>query len=813
MPIRPWGHSLQTALDSTLGDAANADRGSGRPRKFTKARGRDLSIWLAALIVRRHRALLLLAGLIACVSLPVARRLNLDWSVENLFPPGHRLVASYHKLQTRFGGNDICLAVYHDPELWDESGAGLERLQAVSDRLAAVEGVQAVLSLAELHAILEKLRGPISFFNLGQPRVPPLLDPEDSLAQAFASVFEGYTHRRDSHFVSVACLLKQTARDQQLSRGPSSYEATLADIQQILSDLPQPADDGFVAGEPVLVAEGFKMVERDGWRLGIVSSLLVSAVLLFCFRSIRWTLIPLVIVHWSLWVTQAALVALGLQLTMISSTLTAIVTVIGVATTMHLLLRYQDQRRRSLSRPEAMRNSLEMLLVPIFFACVTDAVGFSALMIANVGPVRDFGLMMAIGSMVVFVAIVLLVPGLALLGSWDSDPSTPKLDLVIRLWLRRVLEFCLRRRKLGLSVLTVLFAAALIGCFRMQVETDFTKNFDRNGPLVAGYQVIESELGGAGVWDIMLAAPPVLTAEYFDQVLELEQQLNAIRVASDEGELGLSKVLSIADAIRAADSGVVLRALPVMARLQGMKTAMPDFTGVLLNDRSNDPQGNWLRIMLRSREQVAADGKKELIEAVEVCLAKFTQRSEWRELFPAEPAKSEIAGYHVMLSSLVASVLADQWKCFALATAGIFLVMTLATRSAALGLAALVPNALPILLVLGTLGWMGLRANMGVAMIAAVSLGLSIDSSIHYLMHYRRRLLLGASPLKALRSAQENVGLAVVLATVALIAGFISLCLSEFAPTAVFGTLASLTMLGGLLGNLIVLPLLIAPRK
>lgn len=98
-------------------------------------------------------------------------------------------------------------------------------------------------------------------------------------------------------------------------------------------------------------------------------------------------------------------------------------------------------------------------------------------------------------------------------------------------------------------------------------------------------------------------------------------------------------------------------------------------------------------------------------------------------------------------------------------------------------------------------------------MIAAVSLGLSVDSSIHYLLHYRRALVGQPRPLKALQSAQENVGLAVVLSTVALVAGFMSLATSEFVPTVVFGTLASLTMLGGLLGNLVVLPLLIAPSN
>ena len=773
--------------------------------------------WISTALVKLHRWLLLLAVVVAGFSIPMARQLDLDWQVEGMFAEGEPLVASYRRLQERFGGKDICLAVYRDPELWDPAGAGLERLENISDRLAKIEGVQAVLSLAELHSILQKLRGPLQIFQLGSPKLPPLLDPDDELAQAFAKVFEGYTHRRDSEYVAIACLLKPRSEDANRIRGPANHESTLRELQSALSDIPSPAKDGFVTGEPVLVAEGFRMVERDGWRLGIVSSVLVSLVLLVCFRSVRWTLIPLLVVQWSLVVTQAMLVVLKLNLTMISSTLTAIVTVIGVATAMHLLLKFQEQRRQGLSREAALQAAFTVLLAPIFWACVTDAVGFSALLISAVGPVRDFGLMMAIGSMTVFVAIVVLVPGLALIGPWDTDPSTPRLDYALRLWLRKVLDTCLARRTTGLSVACVLLIVGAVGSTRMEVETDFTKNFQSDSPIVQGYEIIERELGGAGVWDILLPAPASIDGEYIAQVLELESQLRELSVASEATQLTLTKVLSIADAVDAAGSGTVLSALPVSARLAGMGAAMPEFTGALLTNTPDELGNRWLRVMLRSKEQAPASSKHRLVIAVREKLAEFTSREEWRRLFvptplQRDPPASEVAGYHVMLGKLVSSVLADQWNCFLLATLGIYIVMTIATRSLLVGIAALVTNSLPILLVLGTLGWMGSKANMGVAMIAAVSLGLSVDSSIHYLMHYRRRLAAGDRALKSLRSAQENVGLAAVLATAALIAGFVSLCTSEFVPTVVFGTLASLTMLGGLLGNLVLLPLLIAPR-
>ncbi len=349
---------------------------------------------------------LLVAAVLFLVSLPAAQNFSLDWQLDRMFPTGDPLVASYHRLEQRFGGNEIVLAVYRDSELWAEDGKGLERLTAVSDRLAAVEGVQAVLSLAELHRILETLQKPMGLL-LPKSTKPLLLDQDNKLAQAFAGVFEGYTHIRGKETVAVACMLKP------LSGENVNHRSTIEALRAVMSDLPKPAQDGFITGEPVMVTDGLDMVERDGWRLAIVSTILLAIVLLVVFRSLRWALIPLAVVHWSIVVTQAILAVAQLELTMVSSMLTAIITVVGVATTMHLLLGYQQARAAGMDGPVAMDETMHALRAPVFWACVTDAVGFISLAAAEVGPVRDFGIMMAIGSLVVLLAIMLLVPGLA----------------------------------------------------------------------------------------------------------------------------------------------------------------------------------------------------------------------------------------------------------------------------------------------------------------------------------------------------------------------------------------------------------------
>jgi len=155
-------------------------------------------------------------------------------------------------------------------------------------------------------------------------------------------------------------------------------------------------------------------------------------------------------------------------------------------------------------------------------------------------------------------------------------------------------------------------------------------------------------------------------------------------------------------------------------------------------------------------------------------------------------------------------MLSDQWLTFLLAAAGIFLLLAVGFRSLIVATVALVPNALPIFVVLGLLGWAGERINMGTAMIAAVSMGLSVDSSIHYIAAFRRRLADGHAFSAALETAHQTAGRAMIFSTLALVVGFLALLTSGFIPTVSFGALSCLTLVGGLAGNLIVLPVLLA---
>ncbi|MDP6468614.1 MAG: MMPL family transporter [Pirellulaceae bacterium] len=728
---------------------------------------------LTQLLISWRWPLLGIALIAAATAYLPSQDVTFDRSVENLFADDDPLLTPYHQLKRTFGGNEVVMVAYLDPDLLAQDMSGIRRLTKLAEQCEAVPGVRAVLSL-------------------DRPIGEDIVDRDNPLATRTRAAFENYTHGADGQTAAIVAILNS------VDEATVARQQTIDDLRGIVEHLPDGLAGGFVTGEPAMVSDGFRYIEDDGRRLGTWSTVLLAGVILILFRSLRWVLIPLVVVQLTLVLTRATLVWSGSQLSMVSSMLTAIVTVIGVATVIHVIVRFREARSSGLKQREALVRAGTLLMWPIFWAIATDAVGFASLLAAKVGPVRDFGLMMIIGSLFVLVSVVLTVPGLALLGNLDTEPRVGRGERWIRSRLSRLITTIQQRRRMILCAIMVVSILAIAGVLRMEVETDFTKNFRSDSPIVRSYDFVEDKLGGAGVLDVILPAPKQLSPSYLRGIQRLEERLRKeVVVRNEQGEqiAGLTKAISLAD--MASASG-----LSQSMSLRLMKFRMPDFYSALYGV---DPiTGHWcFRIMLRAQERQPANEKQKLIDQVTRIAREELPATETR------PAV-EVTGFFVLLTNLIKSMVRDQWLTFAIACMGIWFMTTLAVRNPIYALVALVPNAIPIVLVLGTMGWLGVRMNMGAAMIAAVSMGLSIDSSIHYITSFRRALQEGNGVTEALRSVQQTVGMAVVFSTLALIIGFSILATSQFVPTIYFGVLVSFSMLGGLLGNLILLPLLLA---
>jgi len=762
------------------------------------------------LLIAARWPLLLVASVLAAVAFGPSNQVQFDRSIEKMFAPDDPLLPPYQRLKDRFGGNEIVVAVYRDEQLLAGEGQGIERLASISQRMKTVPGVKDVLSLAEVNGLLEQLQGGkigrgFRRFFPGRPdewKGPPILNPKSPLAERFRELFSGYTHSADGKIAAVVCML-DPVRAAAAAGDEDPRAATIEALEAIITDLPAGLTPGVLAGEPVMVSDGFALLEKDGRKLGTWTTLLLGLTILVLFRHLRWLMIPIVVVQWTLIVTRAALVVSGLQLSMVSSMLTAIVTVVGVAGVMHLIVEVRELRTQGLTQRAAMLKAGVLLAGPIFAAVLTDVSGFGSLWWASVKPVSDFGTMMVVGSFLVLPAMCLMFPALALAFARDGKKEHGWGEVQLGQWLMRSVDAVQARPKTVAFVTAFIALVASLGAVRLEVETDFTHNFRRGSRIVKAYDFVETNLGGAGVWDVVIPAPPALERDYLARVRKLEERLRAIQSPAGPPGPALSKVISIVDAIDAIEADRALAMLSPELRYQGMAAAMPTFAAALLAQKLDENGQARLRIMLRAPERQPAEQKRWLINEV-------TRVA--REEFPLadDSPGAEVTGFFVLLTNLIESMLRDQWVTFGVSSLAIIIMVIIGYRSWKYALIAMIPNAVPIYVVMGLLGWVGLKMNMGAAMIAAVSMGMSVDSSIHYFSSFRHFRREGKSVHEALTLCQQSVGLAMIFSTIALIVGFGVLITSDFVPTIYFGALMCLAMFGGALGNLIVLPLLLA---
>lgn len=806
-----------------------------------------------SLLLRWRMLLLPLVGVLACAAWPIARQIEFDQSIESLYAQDDLHFSEYAFSKAVFGGDEFAIVAWREVGLFEsppaldapESDATATEPDAPDPDASEPESVEvSARSRVRIEALANRL--------IAVPGIYPQSVQHVSGALAFpykrervAELINGVLTGTDGETTAVLVRLKPEA-ESTVSRGE-----TIARIRRIAADHDPPA---FVVGEPVQIHDMFRYVEEDGRVLFRVSLCLLAAVLMMLFRSLRWVLLPLVIVVLTIRFTEALLVLSGTKLSMVSSMLNSLVTIIGVATATHIAVGFRE-RRLTMSRSLALQNTLIELLPPIFWTCGTTAVGFAALLSSEITPVRSFGLMMSLATLLVFAIVAVLAPGgMArwrrpngepgdedLAGSTDTpergpldlifgDPVPPPAERYLIGLLEASSRFVARFPAAVASIALVIVAVSALGLGRLEVETDFSRNFRESSDLVRSLDFVESKLGGAGTWEVNFDAPEVLTDEYLDHVRGLAARLRReLLVRTDEtGQAEsaagrLTKVVCLTDGLDLVPREIGVSFFKTKLSLDQRLGLLSSMQGELLTSLYSADQRR-MRIVLRGLERQRSEQKLELIARVrELALQSVdwdaavspsdlpdTETGDAPPRAAAAAAPPQTTGVFVLLTFLIESLLRDQIVSFVIAAVGIGSMMAFAFRSVTIGLISLVPNLFPIVLVVGSMGWIGLPINIATAMIASVSMGLTVDCSIHYLSAFRLSRRGGATVAEALERTQTQVGRALVFANVALVAGFSVLTLSHFIPLVYFGILVSAAMLGGLAGNLFLLPLMLS---
>ena len=337
----------------------------------------------AAAVIHWRLAILAVAAIVTILAWPIAARLNFDQSIESLYADDDQHFAAYARSKKHFGGDEFAIVAWEETGILSEDSTSVSpgsrgRIEALAEKLSLIPGVEP----GSVQHAVDALAFPYK---------------RDQVARLIEGMLIGSDHNTTA---IVVRLLPE-------SSAPVSRAETVAQIRQLARTHQPPA---YVVGEPVQIHDMFRYVEEDGNELFQFSLVLLACVLFILFRTLRWVVLPIVVVVFTIRWTEALLVLAGAQLSMVSSMMNSLVTIIGVATSTHLAMRFREYARTMERRPALVR-ALAELVPPIFWTCATTAVGFAALLSSSITPVRSFGLMMALATLLIFIVVVVVAPG------------------------------------------------------------------------------------------------------------------------------------------------------------------------------------------------------------------------------------------------------------------------------------------------------------------------------------------------------------------------------------------------------------------
>lgn len=743
------------------------------------------------------------------------RHVKYEQSLESFFSSDDPAVIDYKKASKAFGNDNIVFVSYDDPDLLTDDG--LARLGELAENLSkkhieAVEEVQsldaqppfwvlddALITSVRLNGIPKKIalnalkamaKGDRKVTIASTLRATTNPKAREELQKKIAAypLLQGTLVSDNGKSTALMIRLKPMAE-----QDPT---ATVSDLRRIADDWAKRHQIGAPAlvGPPVLLADGFAAIERDGRNLAAAGMLLIGLVTLSATQSLWWAIMPIV-AGWAVWLAaETVLATIGLKLSLSGGPLVAQIIVLTMPAASHLAIHFRDDLRKERDRREAARSTLRAVTRPIVWCALTGAVGYGALLTSNVVPVFQFGAVLAVCTLVASLLTLAISPAAML-------PPFP-LEIPVRYGSRSRLgeklndltHYVVDHPGRVVLIVLLLVAPLSLGMLRITYESNYINAFDKQARVVRDYHSTEARLGGIGM--VSVVYPFEGTANY-DGVKTLSQNDFILKSKVINGRETIARTLSLATILDPEDR---LKQLPQPQADEAIQTKYALIRETPEASALNsfwDREGKQVRVIVRVSEQQEAADKSTIFDTL------------WNRMKNEYGPTVYVTGLSYLLNKTTEGVIDTQWKTIIWSVGSILLMLTIAFRGPKLAVLAILPTILAVTMVLGLMGWIGMRLDIATALVGSVALGLSVDDTFHCLLQYRKHR--GRRDFKeAVFASYAVTGPGVLLSSLAVAAGFAVLRFSEFIPFSNFGTMVGIATLGSSLGNLVLLPALLS---
>ena len=770
-------------------------------------------IWAAiARYVLSARGLALVFALLVAGGVASLPRLTFDFSPQTLFDSTSEKAAVHRLYRDLYGADDHVLLVLVEADVGRADTwrmlADVER--GVADRVPAVETVRSIAS----QEVPVPIEDGVSIAPLPGP--DGALPRTDAEAAALAEQARANPLLRDTLIAPsgrVAAVYLKVADD---VAKVAVVRPVIHELKQILQEVADahPGVRLHLLGPHAYRTTVVSIMIREELRFAPLTALVLSLVLGLLFRSLQGIAIPILSVGLGALWTLALMALTGESVNIINTITATLILVIGVADAIHMMERHSQERIAGLERREAVRRAVVWVGGACLLTSLTTAVGFATLSTAHLEILRRFGLYSAAGVMITFVTTLVFVPwalhefGLSGGDARDEAPKPRAWDRFADGLLTRQARFVRAHPRavavVGFSV-TALFA---IGIARTTVDNYIMEYVPKGDPIRAAHRVLEEELAGVVFFDLVLEVndegpeSPWFEPDLLRRAAAVEQAVLAHpQINSAESILSLLRELRYVQRGGAA-AGIDRHALPDSRREVASLLLLAELggqDGLSVTHLSTD--GRRMRITCRAGDLGARNYLVMEKEVQAILASAFAGASR--------PVEAFITGTSQVGYSGIDSLIRDLLRSLGWAFVVIFVTLALLFRSWRIALLAMGPNLMPIIVVLGAMGWAGRHLETLSAMVFSIGLGIAVDDTIHYLARYCQEVRAGLSVEEAVQRTTEQTGRAIVTTSLVLLFGFGVLYTSAFPPNQSFALLASAVIGVALLADLWVLPALL----
>ena len=791
--------------------------------------------------------IIILLSLVSILGLP---KFQLDASSDTLLLDNDPDLKVYRENSRKYGSSDfLVIAFTPDKDIFSSETVSL--LKKLESNLKNIDGIQNVLSLLDVpllsyseqsineladnlvtlstenvdlvkakkeFEINEVYRGLLISEDLKTIAFQMTLEPNDQFQNLISDRYDLLDSKNtlDNEIFSKNLENLDLKIDNQKKINLSNEAILINDIRNI-SNLYKDKGEIFLGGGAMIAHDTIKMIQQDLFTFGVAVFFMFVLILSLIFRQFRWVVIPLTSAGLSALFTTGLISWLGWKVTVVSANFIALLMIIGISLTVHLVVRYREitSKFNELSHEDALKKTLSQMFLPCLYTALTTMVAFASLIISDIRPIIDFGLLMVLSISIAFIVSFVFFGSLSSLMGKNLKDTQIDYSSGFTTWINSLV---VRFKNIILLISLLAFIFAFVGINKLSVENKFIDYFKPSTEIYKGLSLIDKKLGGTAPLDIIISAPKedINLEDDFDDFDDFgietdeygywfnSQNLGRLEEIHDylEGRPEIGKVLSVSSATKLAEivKGEKLDDL----ELALLRKVLPeDINNQLLSSYISDDD-NQVRLSARVIESLDGLNRKNLIEEVKKDLVNNFELSE---------DQFYLSGISVIYNNLLQSLFQSLIGSLLIVFTAIFLMFIVLFRSFYMALIAMIPNLLSAASVLGIIGWSGIPIDIMTVTVAAISIGIGVDNTIHYVHRFLKEYEQEQNYDLAIKNSHSTIGRAMFYTSLTIVLGFMILVSSNFNPSVFFGIFTSFSMIVAILAALMLLPVLIRHLK